>query len=68
MIATKSNVEPNSDEPLPRSQRVYLTGERHPDIRVPFREILLSPTKTFDGKLEANEPVRVSSNRATDRS
>ncbi|MFN9914167.1 MAG: phosphomethylpyrimidine synthase ThiC, partial [Pirellulaceae bacterium] len=30
-----------------------------PAVRVPFREISLSPTKNFDGKLEPNEPVRV---------
>ncbi len=48
-----------SNDPLPNSRRVYVTGESHPDVRVPFREISLSPTKNFDGKLEPNEPVRV---------
>ena len=31
----------------------------HPDIRVPFREISLSPTKSMSGEIEVNEPVRV---------
>ena len=44
---------------LPNSRKVYITGEIHPDIRVPFREILLAPTKSTNGETEANEPVRV---------
>src|SRR6266550_4058516 len=44
---------------LPNSRKIYVNGQLHPNIRVPFREILLAPTKTFDGKLEINEPVRV---------
>jgi phosphomethylpyrimidine synthase len=43
----------------PRSRKIYLPGRLHPDLRVPFRQITLSPTQSFDGKLEANEPVRV---------
>jgi len=31
----------------------------HPDVRVPMREIELTPTKSFNGQIEANEPVRV---------
>ena len=31
----------------------------HPDIKVPFREISLAPTKTMNGEIEINEPVRV---------
>ncbi len=48
-----------SDTALPNSRRVYVTAEQHRDLRVPFREISLSPTKNFDGRLEPNEPVRV---------
>jgi phosphomethylpyrimidine synthase len=58
MIAPKSRTE-SSSEPLPQSTRVYVQGTLHPEIRVPMREIALSPTKGFDGKLEPNEPVRV---------
>ncbi len=59
MIATKDSIEPHSSTQLPASTRVYLEGRIHPDVRVPVREIALSPTKTFSGELEANEPVRV---------
>src|SRR6266513_4813399 len=44
---------------LPNSRRVYISGKIHPDIRVPFREITLAPTKTMSGEIEINEPVRV---------
>ena len=59
MIATKDSIEPHSSTQLPASTRVYLEGRIHPDVRVPVREIALSPTKTFSGELEGNEPVRV---------
>src|SRR6266446_9573334 len=45
--------------PLPNSRKVYVSGKIHPDIRVPFREITLAPTKTMSGEIEINEPVRV---------
>ncbi|HEY5767875.1 MAG TPA: hypothetical protein VIS53_08570, partial [Candidatus Udaeobacter sp.] len=45
--------------PLPNSKKVYVSGKLHPEIRVPFREISLAPTKTMSGEVEANEPVRV---------
>src|SRR5919106_5188437 len=44
---------------LPNSRRVYVSGKLHPDIRVPFREISLAPTKTMSGEIEVNEPVSV---------
>ena len=60
MIASKDTLEPkSSDYVMPNSQRVYVEGEIHPEVRVPFREISLAPTKDFDGQLEPNEPVRV---------
>src|SRR5438552_316019 len=31
---------------LPNSRKVYVAGKLHPDLRVPFREISLAPTKT----------------------
>ncbi len=47
---------------FPNSKRIYLTGSRE-DIRVPMREIQLSPTVTGGSKdnptLEENEPVPV---------
>jgi phosphomethylpyrimidine synthase len=45
--------------PLPNSKKVYVPGSLHPDLRVPFREISLAPTKTISGEIEVNEPVRV---------
>jgi phosphomethylpyrimidine synthase len=59
MIARKDTIEPSSGDPLPNSTKVYVSGTLHPDIRVPLREIALSPTKSFKGDLEPNEPVRV---------
>ncbi len=59
MIAPKDSIEPQSSDALPNSTRVYASGKLHPDIRVPMREITLSPTKTMNGQIEANEPVRV---------
>jgi phosphomethylpyrimidine synthase len=43
--------------PLPGSRKVYVTGSRE-DIRVPMREIVLSPTERA-GTEKPNEPVRV---------
>jgi phosphomethylpyrimidine synthase len=59
MIATKDSLEPHSSEQLPNSKRVYVKGELHSDVRVPLREIELSATKSFNGRLEPNDPVRV---------
>ena len=43
----------------PKSRRIYVPGTLHPDIRVPFREITLSPTVSHTGKIEVNPPLRV---------
>ncbi|PYJ97177.1 MAG: phosphomethylpyrimidine synthase [Verrucomicrobia bacterium] len=59
MIATKDSFEPHSSDALPKSKRIYVLGNLHPDIRVPMREIELSPTKSFNSQIEVNEPVRV---------
>src|SRR3954470_24732569 len=60
MIASKESLEPkSSDYVMPNSRRVYVTGELHPHIRVPFREISQAPTKSLSGELEPNEPIRV---------
>ncbi|HEU0011378.1 MAG TPA: phosphomethylpyrimidine synthase, partial [Verrucomicrobiae bacterium] len=59
MIATPDSSQPHSGDVLPNSRRVYLPGLLHLDLRVPMREIALSPTRTFNGSLEVNEPVRV---------
>src|SRR5215470_7823079 len=44
-------------EPLPGSRKVYVAGP--PGVRVPFREIALSPTKGLRGQTELNPPLRV---------
>src|SRR5260221_10355288 len=46
------------EKSLPNSRKIYVGGKIHPDIRVPFREISLAPTKTMSGEIEVNEPVR----------
>ena len=59
MIATKESFEPHSSEQLPNSKRVYVTGQLHPDIRVPMRQITLSPTTINECDVRPNKPVRV---------
>jgi phosphomethylpyrimidine synthase len=44
---------------FPNSKKVYVAGTLRADVRVPFREISLAPTKSMSGEIEANEPVRV---------
>ena len=58
MIATEDSFQPHSSDALPASTRVFVEGTL-PGVRVPMREITLSPTKAFNGRIEANEPVRV---------
>jgi phosphomethylpyrimidine synthase len=59
MIAKPDSFEPHSGDALPHSNRVHASGKIYPDLRVPFREITLSPTKSIDGRLYPNEPLRV---------
>jgi phosphomethylpyrimidine synthase len=58
MIAKQDSFEPHSSEQLPASTRVYVEGTL-PGVRVPMREITVSDTKTYSGKIEPNEAVRV---------
>ena len=44
-------------EPLPGSRKVYVAGPN--GVRVPLREIALSPTKGIRGETELNPPLRV---------
>ncbi|HEY7863077.1 MAG TPA: phosphomethylpyrimidine synthase ThiC [Thermoanaerobaculia bacterium] len=44
-------------DPLPGSRKVYAEGSG--GLRVPFREIALSPTRGMRGELEINPPLRV---------
>ena len=59
MIATKDSFEPHSSEQLPNSKRVYVEGKLHADIRVPMRQIQLSPTTVSECDVRPNKPVRV---------
>ncbi len=60
MIAPKNSIDSQStDTPLPNSKKIYVGGKIHSEICVPFREISLAPTKSMNGEIEVNEPVRV---------
>ena len=73
-VSTESNSDRGNNLPeektsdqvkLPASQKIYVetngstVNQNKHNLRVPFREIALSPSKDFDGNLEANAPVRV---------
>ena len=61
--ASNGNIEINEltsdDVRLPASQKIYVETDGEHKLRVPFREISLSPSNGFDGAIELNEPVRV---------
>jgi len=57
--ARTENAKTGISDPSYNSRKIYQDGKLHPDIRVPFREIDLAPTKTMTGEIEINEPVRV---------
>jgi phosphomethylpyrimidine synthase len=59
MIATKESFEPHSSEQLPNSKKVYVEGTIHTDVRVPMREIKLTPTNSYTGAVTPNDPVHV---------
>ncbi len=56
-VAKTAAIERRAIEPFPQSRKVYVTGRRA-DVRVPMREIALSPTRVGD-RLEANAPLSV---------
>src|SRR5205085_7968099 len=57
--ARTENAKTGISDPSYNSRKIYQDGKLHPNIRVPFREINLAPTKTMSGEIEINEPVRV---------
>jgi phosphomethylpyrimidine synthase len=59
MIADKNSFEPHSSEQLPASKKIYIEGVLHKDVRVPMRQIEVSPTKSYTGAITQNDPVRV---------
>src|SRR5436190_2384217 len=59
-VAQRQSTSGKQDRPSSaRERKIYLSGSLHPGIRVPFREITLAPTKSMNGEIEINEPVRV---------
>ncbi len=63
---TEEKKEKTSDEvKLPSSQKIYVEtngstiNQTKHNLRVPFREIALSPSRNMKDELEANPPVRV---------
>ncbi|HRZ56974.1 MAG TPA: phosphomethylpyrimidine synthase ThiC, partial [Candidatus Paceibacterota bacterium] len=59
MIATEDRSKSIRADSLPGSRRVYLPGRIHASVRVPMREIALSPTRLANGQIRPNAPVRV---------
>ncbi len=56
---SSGNAQRRQAEDFPASERVYVTGRLHPDIRVPFRKVSTQPTRTASGQSQANEPVLI---------
>jgi len=46
--ATDEKVEISTNPISPNSKKIYVNGTLHPDIKVPFREISLSPSTTIN--------------------
>jgi phosphomethylpyrimidine synthase len=44
---------------FPRSRKIYVSGVLYPDLRVPFREVELHPTRDSRGNTAPNDPVRL---------
>jgi phosphomethylpyrimidine synthase len=57
-MSQQNEVSPGGHRLFPASRRVYIDGSRA-DLRVPMREIALSPTRLPSGTEVPNEPVRV---------
>jgi phosphomethylpyrimidine synthase len=61
----KTGEKNSSEVKLPSSRKIYVETNGNTqnnlkqNLRVPFREIALSPSKNFEGELEENPPVRV---------
>ncbi|MCU0835098.1 MAG: phosphomethylpyrimidine synthase ThiC, partial [Chromatiaceae bacterium] len=57
LVARTTRLSDEVTQPFPSSRKVYVQGSR-PDIRVPMREVTLTPTQTTSG-IEENPPVYV---------
>ncbi len=60
-VKSEQMPDPNqlSYEPLAGSHKVYVSGKLNPNLKVPFREITLSPTQGMKGQVSPNAPLRV---------
>ena len=52
--ATDEKVEISTDPISPNSKKIYVNGTLHPNIKVPFREISLSPSTTINSNENGN--------------
>ncbi len=65
VVRGQGSVKKTGDQvKLPASRKIYVetsgkANQSKHNLRIPFREIALSPSKDFDGNLEENPPVRV---------
>ena len=59
MIATKDSLGPHSSDQLPNSRRIYVDGQIHDNLKVPFREVSLARTNGPGGSVEENPAVRL---------
>ncbi|HVF50970.1 MAG TPA: hypothetical protein VNA19_12830, partial [Pyrinomonadaceae bacterium] len=59
MSTTEKNERRSDEVRLPNSRRVYVESTRAPSVRVPFREVALTPTRQMNNQLEENDAVRV---------
>jgi phosphomethylpyrimidine synthase len=58
-MSKNSSIHPESSEKqFPNTKRIYIEGGRS-GVRVPFREVHQHVTRSHNGKVEENEPVRV---------
>ena len=59
MIENQPSPDRQSGQPLPNSRKVYIQGKLNPEVRVPLREISLSPAKHNNGHPQPNSPLCV---------
>ena len=65
-VSSQQSEEKRGDQvKLPASRKIYVetngstVNQNNHRLRIPFREIALSPSKDFDGTMHENAPVRV---------
>ncbi|MER2563671.1 MAG: phosphomethylpyrimidine synthase ThiC [Myxococcaceae bacterium] len=46
-------------EPFPKSKKIYVSGTRFPELKVPMREVTQAPTRHANGKITENPPIRL---------